>query len=132
MAITQNGLGSLLRKQPGRIEEAIPFLEAALRVRESIPGQEMDAAVTRDELGCCLQALGRHAEARAMRLRKGEAGLICSNEPCSKTAKRAGVRQLLLCGRCRSIWYCSAACQKADWKQNHKAVCKAAGTEGGA
>ena len=31
--------------------------------------------------------------------------------------------RLLLCGGCRCVSYCSAACQKADWP-THKATCK--------
>ena len=123
VGITQNALGSILRKK-GKLDEAVPFLEAALKVREATRGEETDAAITRDELACCLQAQGRREEARAMRLRGGQAALICSNEPCSQTARAAGVSKLRMCSRCNAIWYCSAACQRADWKQQHKAVCK--------
>jgi len=34
-----------------------------------------------------------------------------------------GKPKLLLCGACKSIDYCSAGCQKEDWKK-HKLVCK--------
>lgn len=34
-----------------------------------------------------------------------------------------GKPRLLLCGACKSINYCSAGCQKEDWKK-HKQVCK--------
>lgn len=45
---------------------------------------------------------------------------IVSFKPCAycgntKTKKK-------LCGRCKTIGYCSAACQKADWKK-HRDVC---------
>jgi hypothetical protein len=32
--------------------------------------------------------------------------------------------KMLRCGQCGSAYYCSAACQKADWKVGHKGVCK--------
>ena len=32
-------------------------------------------------------------------------------------------REKLKCGKCRSVVYCSADCQKADWKE-HKTSCK--------
>lgn len=32
------------------------------------------------------------------------------------------IPQLMKCGRCKSISYCSAACQKVDWK-THKSIC---------
>jgi hypothetical protein len=31
---------------------------------------------------------------------------------------------LKLCGRCHRIRYCSAECQKQDWKLGHKLLCK--------
>ena len=45
----------------------------------------------------------------------------CQNDKCL-TNKSAGMR----CAACRDAWYCSAACQKQDWKADHKAVCSAA------
>merc|ERR1719401_989759 len=42
---------------------------------------------------------------------------------CRHCDKRAEYRALLDCSRCRSVHYCSAECQKADWK-DHKEVCK--------
>ncbi|KIV99185.1 uncharacterized protein PV09_09138 [Verruconis gallopava] len=47
------------------------------------------------------------------------AGLFSDNccAVCSKTT------DLLKCGKCRSIQYCSKECQKKDWKTAHKALC---------
>ncbi len=28
------------------------------------------------------------------------------------------------CTRCKRVWYCSQACQAADWTAGHKAVCE--------
>ena len=123
VAISQNSLGQVL-KQQGKFEEAIPYLEAALAVREATRGEEQDAAITRDELGCCYQALGQRKKAKEIRLKKGLAAVICSNEPCSQTAKQKGIKMLECCSQCKAIWYCSAACQKADWKKQHKKYCK--------
>ena len=95
-------------------------------MREKIPQEFHNAAITRDELGVCYQMLGQHDEASAIRLKKGLAAVVCSNEPCSQSAGMAGKEALLRCGGCKSIWYCSRKCQKKDWKAQHKAVCKAA------
>lgn len=35
-----------------------------------------------------------------------------------------GGQRLKRCDRCLSRWYCSAACQRADWRAGHKAVCR--------
>ena len=40
---------------------------------------------------------------------------------CGRTRADAG--SLMRCGGCKKIEYCSAACQKADWKK-HKPACK--------
>lgn len=47
-----------------------------------------------------------------------EACIECGKEP------EEG-EQLLVCSACHGDVYCSAACQRADWKR-HKAICKAA------
>jgi hypothetical protein len=113
-------------KTLGRYEEAIQNLDKARKIREKVKGEERDAAITRDELGCCYQALGQPEKAREIRLSQGEKAVICSNESCSRTARQCGVPELLQCGRCKAIWYCSANCQKIDWKKNHKKVCQLA------
>ncbi|KAJ7734875.1 hypothetical protein B0H16DRAFT_1892419 [Mycena metata] len=51
---------------------------------------------------------------------------FCSYPPCSKVNENGA--KLLRCKRCwettqREILYCSAECQKADWKPHHKAIC---------
>lgn len=33
------------------------------------------------------------------------------------------LQKLKACGACRSVFYCSAACQKKDWKSRHKPLC---------
>lgn len=123
VAISQTGLGRVL-KQQGKYEEAIKYLEASLVIREATRGEERNAAITRDELGCCYQALGQREKAREVRVRKGLSEIVCSNEPCSKTAKEKGLEMLNCCARCKAIWYCSPACQKADWKKQHKKICQ--------
>lgn len=45
---------------------------------------------------------------------------------CATCASRSG--ELLKCGKCRSVLYCSVACQRAHWKA-HKGVCVPVHTE---
>jgi tetratricopeptide (TPR) repeat protein len=116
VGISYSNIGQVL-KTLGRYEEAIENLEKALAIREKAKGEERDAAVTRDELGCCYQALGQVEKAREIRLKKGIDAVICSNEPCSCSAKQRKVPKLLACSQCKAIWYCSTNCQKADWKK---------------
>lgn len=49
----------------------------------------------------------------------------CSSDACSKLDGEPGVPSFDLCGKCRSVRYCSRACQSADWKARHKAQCVA-------
>ncbi len=53
----------------------------------------------------------------------------CANGACVRVEGRSevGVR-LQACGRCRSVGYCCAECQRADWAAGHKTACGRAGT----
>ncbi|KAJ7653623.1 hypothetical protein DFH06DRAFT_1299202, partial [Mycena polygramma] len=44
----------------------------------------------------------------------------CDNLKCGKIGPRQNFQ---CCGGCRTADYCSAKCQSADWKTNHKAIC---------
>ncbi|PWY88375.1 putative MYND domain protein [Aspergillus heteromorphus CBS 117.55] len=46
---------------------------------------------------------------------------------CGKSA--SSELTLKRCARCKTKWYCSHDCQKADWK-NHKKACGKSGTDG--
>ena len=41
----------------------------------------------------------------------------------SSCAKCGGIKNLMQCGRCKKVKYCSPDCQKAHWKE-HKAACQ--------
>ena len=41
---------------------------------------------------------------------------------CGKGKSDDGGKDLMKCGRCKAVRYCSAGCQKVDWKE-HKKVC---------
>jgi hypothetical protein len=43
-------------------------------------------------------------------------------QACAGCNKSASVAKLSLCSRCKKVAYCSAACQRADWRF-HKRVC---------
>eukprot|EP00457_Paulinella_chromatophora_P003900 gb/GEZN01003909.1/.p1 GENE.gb/GEZN01003909.1/~~gb/GEZN01003909.1/.p1 ORF type:complete len:523 (-),score=126.23 gb/GEZN01003909.1/:355-1923(-) len=45
----------------------------------------------------------------------------CSSTGCGKQETSSG--QYMICGRCKSATYCSAACQKWHWNHGHKAEC---------
>ncbi|KAF5354505.1 hypothetical protein D9758_012406 [Tetrapyrgos nigripes] len=45
-------------------------------------------------------------------------------QACQKCFKDDTREALSRCSKCRSVAYCGAACQKADWK-GHKVICKA-------
>lgn len=49
--------------------------------------------------------------------------LSCPKEKLCAVCKKHDV-DLSTCNQCCSIWYCSKACQTADWKL-HKLLCKA-------
>ena len=47
----------------------------------------------------------------------------CTAADCPRKVKADGT-PLDQCGGCKRCYYCSKACQTADWKAGHKAECK--------
>mmetsp|Transcript_45642 Transcript_45642/g.71513 ORF Transcript_45642/g.71513 Transcript_45642/m.71513 type:complete len:126 (+) Transcript_45642:693-1070(+) len=75
--------------------------------------QNLDAEVTGSAEG---------DKAKEDRLKLQTVG-ICCNVMCKKMM---GSSQLKRCTRCQKSRYCSVDCQKADWKDRHKAECSSA------
>jgi hypothetical protein len=72
-----------------------------------------------DAAPCAVAACKRCAEARAR-------GAMCALPGCGARGRDGGAKKLLRCGTCRAACYCSAAHQREDWKNRHKAQCGAA------
>ena len=51
-----------------------------------------------------------------------EDGVLPGNRGDGEHCGRAGARKK--CSRCKQSYYCSATCQKAHWKAEHKKVWK--------
>ncbi|KAJ7059155.1 hypothetical protein C8F01DRAFT_1232236 [Mycena amicta] len=45
---------------------------------------------------------------------------VCDNLTCSQVASRTAFKR---CGTCQAAYYCTKACQKADWKAGHRDIC---------
>jgi len=70
----------------------------------------------------CANAIGKAV--REERITRGWERPTPARDNCAKCGVRASEsRKLLTCTRCRSVKYCSAACQKGAWA-THKLVCK--------
>lgn len=48
-------------------------------------------------------------------------------DACRKTLAELGLKQLKKCTRCMNAFYCSAECQRAQWKAGHKKACRKPG-----
>ncbi len=130
--------GLMLQQGRGRLVACLDML-AHLDMARVRLGSRVSGGVTRE------QAEGLHEIWREVRERLcGELPQLpgpcvdvgfgrCANPICCGVsgASEAGV-QLLLCGRCRAVGYCSAECQKADWVEGHKVECGAGATGAGA
>ncbi|KAI1258976.1 hypothetical protein F5Y18DRAFT_321557 [Xylariaceae sp. FL1019] len=142
VALTHNALGEALLKA-GELDEADELFEKAIRVREreatkyraeeksGADALELDAAATRENIGALREAQGRFEEARTIRLEgAAKGGILCSNAKCPQVGPLA-LSELNACGACKAPFYCSKRCQKADWKERHKPLCKKAMAGGG-
>ena len=49
--------------------------------------------------------------------------VVCANCGMSQGDDDNLKIHLQKCGRCQRVWYCSKACQKMDWKFQHKRLC---------
>ncbi len=50
---------------------------------------------------------------------------MCGNPRCSNFEQKSeGALPLKQCGGCRAVRYCGAECQRAHWREGHKAECK--------
>jgi len=47
---------------------------------------------------------------------------VCAS--CNADTDADGKPIILRCGTCKQVYYCNRNCQKEDWKNEHKAVCK--------
>ncbi|ROV97968.1 hypothetical protein VSDG_04873 [Cytospora chrysosperma] len=133
-AIQKNNAASLAT-QAGRHDEAIALHREALAAKVRDHGDEsVHAALSFNSLGESYLAVGRLREAgecfaeaaREIRLKGADKGqTMCGCEDCSTPGGAMLTWQKLkACGACRSVFYCSAACQKKDWTSRHKPLCK--------
>jgi ankyrin repeat protein len=58
-------------------------------------------------------------------LRLPTSAAAASGEVCALCATTLSATKRLRCGRCLAVCYCSQACQRRDWKGDHKQTCKA-------
>jgi hypothetical protein len=114
-------------------QELLADLQAALALGLVAPQQQQQArssssssssqqpAAQQGGAGSARGTASQTAGARPSASAPAEAAercLACQVAACAE-------RKLRRCAGCRAAWYCSAACQKEDWKR-HKVACKAA------
>ncbi|KZT42141.1 hypothetical protein SISSUDRAFT_1058755 [Sistotremastrum suecicum HHB10207 ss-3] len=125
-SMSYNGIGEALLRL-GDISGAEEAFLKALYVRDDKihgglgEGPRLDAAVMRENLAQVREAQGRFADAKELRLRGQSKGQICcANHKCpNQLFLLSGLKH---CSVCSSVFYCSAACQKQDWRR-HRGPC---------
>ncbi|KAJ7138583.1 hypothetical protein C8R46DRAFT_1361666 [Mycena filopes] len=50
-----------------------------------------------------------------------ESSKACDNRECNAISAKADFHR---CSGCKSLYYCSSACQTADWKRRHRKACR--------
>ena len=120
----------------GNPEKALPYLARALELfRRLLPPDHPDIASVLSVIALANDrqgngdAAGEARAASAAVVRRSQTA--CAGPGCTRNVKADG-RPLEQCGKCRRTYYCSVACQTADWKREggHKAECKALVAEG--
>jgi len=123
-ALSYNAIGEVYT-QLERLDDAEVYLKKALTIRQASPraSDEIDAAVTRENLAVVYEMRGDLPRARQLRRIGSPNNMLCAHSNCELyQVKRSN---LLQCGGCKSIYYCGTDCQSKDWKR-HKKYCKRA------
>lgn len=97
----------------------IAYIPPAIAVKQEIELPELPALTAVQESqksGKTKWAISRFFKSRLSRSKKTVSNLcaVCSKPNCTQ-----------YCSNCKKVYYCSLACQKADWK-THKTCCKKA------
>ena len=125
--------GAVLRAQ-GRSQKALePLVRCLVIRRRLLPPSHRDIAYSYSRIREVLLDLGMDAKADAFSV---AAGLVyrrsqteCAGPGCLLKLREDG-KPLDVCVKCRRTFYCSKACQTADWTLYHKKECKALIAEG--
>ncbi|KAF8168108.1 hypothetical protein B0H34DRAFT_684248 [Crassisporium funariophilum] len=120
-ALSYNALGELYL-QMKKLDEAEKYLKKAVAIRNK-QGPAFDGAVSREYLAELYELRGDLEKAKEVRLSGAPDKLACAYTKCP--SQMFSLSQLKHCSRCKSVYYCSAACQTSDWKTRHKPLCKA-------
>jgi len=106
-------------------EESFDEAEVSLRkakiIYDRLSPTSLLAAQNRETLGKVLEANGYVVEAREVRTAH-ENNMVCSNYLKCLSTRTFSLSELKVCSKCKSVFYCSPHCQKADWKV-HKRYC---------
>ena len=121
-------LGEILAQQ-GKFEEALKLFSRALPLlRKQLPAEHSSIAILLRDLSDVNTQLGRGADAQAWAAqaivvqRRSQSN--CAAAGCVRRQREDGA-PLDQCAGCLRTYYCSVACQTADWKAGHKKECKA-------
>ncbi|KAJ3555799.1 hypothetical protein NP233_g12121 [Leucocoprinus birnbaumii] len=105
----------------GRLDEAVDQLQKAIDWRKT-KGNATDCAVSVENLAQVWEAKGDLGKALETRVGYDVHHMVCGNDECPGAVFQKS--HLKTCGRCKSVFYCGARCQKLDWKARHKKYCK--------
>ena len=125
------GLSTCLLQLAGELAAAVARMPDGLQTRRQLVACQA-ALPGAARLAEALQEFWQQQEQRAadeLELAQAAATRSCANLRCANLGPTGGpaARQgadSKRCSACLAVWYCCAACQRADWKAGHKRVCK--------
>ena len=123
LAIVPKTVGELLDCMAEQARSNLSVLENPVATVARDPTFRADGTEGAQELRTTALPAETERQALKMMLRLRVGGDAC--DACGQPAQDGAL--LLKCKRCAMAFYCSAECQKAQWKKGHKAACRAPG-----
>ena len=120
--------GLLLRYEQGIVDKEFQAIVQAMQLPRPCTGAERErklSALIKPVLKQQKEQAKSGVDARAGAT-SGERTVVMEPlffAPECSICKAKGPGELLKCGKCRAVLYCSVACQRKGWKGGHKAAC---------
>ncbi|KAI0639366.1 hypothetical protein C8Q77DRAFT_1080797 [Trametes polyzona] len=116
VAALWNSLGEVYLHM-GRLDDAERWFSKSLDLSVAIRDFK-EITTTRENLARVAKVRSELLKAKALRMLGAPDDMRCGNYACHRGLLRTP--DLRICGGCKSAFYCSNECQRADWERHQK------------